>query len=124
MTPEHWQQINEALDGALDLPPSERAAYLDAHCGDHATLRRKVATLVAAYEQAQSFLEEPLGQYAAPVMPAPGEDLLEGKRVGPYRLLRRIARVRHKLHGRERLHEHPSWYHVGVALTVPRSTPR
>ena len=92
MTPERWQQINEALDAVLEVPPSERAAYLDAHHGDDAALRDKVAELAAAYEDAQSFLDEPVASYVAPLMPEPDTRPLDGKRAGPYRLLRQLAR--------------------------------
>ena len=92
MTPERWQQINEALDAVLEVPPSKRAAYLEAHHGDDATLRDKVAALAAAYEDAQSFLDEPVAGYVAPLMPELDTRPLDGKRAGPYRLLRQLAR--------------------------------
>ena len=92
MTPERWQQINEALDAVLERPVGERAAYLDAHHPDDPELREKVAELAAAYEEAHSFLEAPIAGYAAPLVAEPEAASIAGKRVGPYRLLRRIAR--------------------------------
>jgi serine/threonine-protein kinase len=41
-----WQAADALLDAALDLAPSARAAYLDAHCPD-ADLRREVEALLA-----------------------------------------------------------------------------
>ena len=29
MTPERWQQVREVLEGALDLAPEQRPAFLD-----------------------------------------------------------------------------------------------
>ncbi len=92
MTPERWQQINAVLDEVLEMPPSERQAYLDAHHSDDTALRDKVVVLAAAYEEAQSFLDEPVAGFVAPLMPEPDAATLDGKRVGRYRLLRQIAR--------------------------------
>ncbi len=92
MTPERWQAINAALDAALELPPGERAAYLDRHAPDDADLRARVLDLARAYDEAQSFLDEPVAGYLGVVAPEPDDDALAGRRVGPYRLLRRLAR--------------------------------
>ena len=94
MSPERWQQINEVLDAVLALPPDERAAYLATHYADDEALRAKVLALVAAHEDAESFLERPIAEYAAPLVEehAVGEVPDDQQRVGPYRLLSRIAR--------------------------------
>jgi len=36
---ERWRVIQRVVDGALDLPPAARAAYLDEACGGDAALR-------------------------------------------------------------------------------------
>src|SRR5579871_3376614 len=45
--------------------PEERAAYLNAACGDDSDLRRRVERLLAAHPQVGSFLEPPLQREAA-----------------------------------------------------------
>jgi hypothetical protein len=40
MEPERWQQIDRLLEQALEVPPEERAAFLDATCDANPTLRR------------------------------------------------------------------------------------
>src|SRR5688500_9117431 len=46
------------FDHALEIEsPAQRETYLSGACGDDPTLRRKVDALLAAYEQAGSFLE-------------------------------------------------------------------
>jgi serine/threonine-protein kinase len=93
MSPDRWQQINDVLDALLALPPNERAAYLEAHHADDEALRDKVLELVAAYDEAESFLEQPVAEYAAPLVgESATEPVEEHQRVGPYRLLSRIAR--------------------------------
>ena len=54
------------FDGALQLPPVQRAAYVDAACGPDTELRRRVQVLLEAHEKAGGFLEP-----AAPI-PAVG----------------------------------------------------
>ena len=45
---------------AAELPVSERAAYLAAHCGDDPELRAAVERLLAAHEQPAGILNQPV----------------------------------------------------------------
>ena len=58
--PERWREIDRVLDGALDLPPAARAAFLETACGADVELRAEVERLLRARDQAGDFLEEPL----------------------------------------------------------------
>jgi len=44
---------------ALQLPPSERTAYLERACGPDLDLRSRVEALLGAYERSGDFLNEP-----------------------------------------------------------------
>ena len=66
--------------------PAERAAFLDARCGDDAALRRRVEALLAAAEAAGDFLEEPVFALAAD-----GITEKPGDRIGRYKLLEKIG---------------------------------
>ena len=71
MSAERWRQIQNAVDGALDLPPHARAAYLDATCSADPTLRASVARLLEACEragQADGLPAEPASVFAAPML--------------------------------------------------------
>src|SRR5215813_9271971 len=59
MRPERWQHIDKLLGEALELEASRRAAFLDDACADDEELRRKIDALLAAHEQAESFIEAP-----------------------------------------------------------------
>lgn len=48
MSDEYYAQAQAIVHKALDLPPDERAACLDACCGDDAALRREVDWLIEA----------------------------------------------------------------------------
>ena len=58
-SPERWREIDRVLDGALDLPPGQRAAFLDTACGSDAELRAEVDRMLRALDQAGEFLEDP-----------------------------------------------------------------
>ena len=91
MTPEEWRRVQEILDAALQAQPAARGAYLDRACSSEPSLRREVESLIAAHENAGSFMERPAGEDFAelfehePVSRA-------GERMGPYRLLEEIGR--------------------------------
>ena len=76
---------------ALDLPLSERAAYLDRACAGDQKLRQRVEGLLLTHDQAGGFLERP------PVEMAIGSRLgafageRPGDRIGRYKLLQQIG---------------------------------
>jgi len=77
VTPEQWKEVKEALAGALERPPGERAAYLDRACTGP-LLRREVESLLAEYENGDSTFLEP---------PAIGDEGLKtGATLGPYQI--------------------------------------
>src|SRR3984957_9817954 len=86
MDPELWQRIKEIVYEAVELRRDERQAYLERACNGDATLRREVETLVAASDQAGTFLDQ-----AAPSR-GPGGGDLSGFTIGPYRLTVEIGR--------------------------------
>lgn len=48
MTPSRWQQISTCFEAAIDLPESQREAWLDAACVNDAPLRKAVAEMLLA----------------------------------------------------------------------------
>ena len=56
---EQPQREVAVLNAALELPPAERAAYLDQACAGDAALREQVEALLQAHEQAEEFLNVP-----------------------------------------------------------------
>ena len=60
MTAERWEQIKGVLHQAMQLPPEQRAVFLDQACAGDSSLRREVESLLAADDQARSsFLQAP-----------------------------------------------------------------
>lgn len=59
MDQKRWLQIEEVLQQALDLAPSQRSAFLKQVCVDDPTLLSKVAALLDRESDAGSFMESP-----------------------------------------------------------------
>jgi serine/threonine protein kinase/tetratricopeptide (TPR) repeat protein len=86
----NWQKIKDLFHTAAELEPEARSAFLDDACGDDAGLRAELQHLLRADEEAPSLLERsplaPVWEHFA------AEELIEGRRVGPYKLQRQLGR--------------------------------
>jgi hypothetical protein len=61
VTPEHWQQVKELFEAALERGPAQRAAFLaQASVGDQ-EIRREVESLLAAHDGDSGFINKPVG---------------------------------------------------------------
>ena len=56
MDPERWHEVDRLFEAALDRPPAERPAFLDAACAGDTALRGEVERLLAADEEGAGFL--------------------------------------------------------------------
>src|SRR5262250_2266528 len=65
MDAKQWGQIKEVYDRALDLRGDERDGYLAEACAGDADLRREVESLLAAHDDAGTFLQSPAVEVAA-----------------------------------------------------------
>jgi serine/threonine protein kinase/tetratricopeptide (TPR) repeat protein len=105
-----WQQIEEVFQSALDLAPAERLSFVSMRCADDAELRMEVEKLLADYESADSFIESPVWtnsgfldsvakrniafslEEGAPRGTTVAQDLMIGRRIGNYEIVREIGR--------------------------------
>jgi serine/threonine protein kinase/tetratricopeptide (TPR) repeat protein len=60
MSPERWHEIEEVFQTAVEMPPAERAPYLDDRCGQDDELRGEVMKLLASDDSAADFIEVPI----------------------------------------------------------------
>ena len=86
MTPERWQQINELYQAAVDHESNQRAAFLDRACAGDTDLRREVDSLIAAHDQAGSFITEPALKLAAKSLAGDQTSTLIGAMFSHYRI--------------------------------------
>jgi eukaryotic-like serine/threonine-protein kinase len=86
MTPDRWTQINELYQAALDHEANQRATFLERACHGDTELRREVESLIAAHEQAGSFITEPALKMAAKVLAGDQTSSLVGVTFSHYRI--------------------------------------
>src|SRR5437868_11125363 len=84
-------KLRQVLDGAADLPPDQRAAFLDEACGGDAGLRQRVESLLQALDEADGFVADPTAGGSTQSAPATPPHEGAGSRVGPYKLLQKIG---------------------------------
>jgi Tol biopolymer transport system component len=89
---ERRRRVEEVCDAALDRDARERPALVAEACGDDHELRREVEALLAHAEEAETFLEAPLGDVAAQVMAAEDDGSLVGRQVGPHQIVSFLGR--------------------------------
>ena len=83
MTPAAWHEVEVVLSEVMDLPAAERSSRIVQLCGARADLKTEVESLLSAHEKAASFLE---GNAEFDLTATPAFSL-QGKQLGPYRLL-------------------------------------
>jgi eukaryotic-like serine/threonine-protein kinase len=85
------QRLETLFAAAIRLEAGRRKEFLREACAGDSALRAELDSLLAAHGHAVDFLEAPAGAFVEGVLPeAPAIE--EGKRVGPYRLIREIGR--------------------------------
>src|SRR4026209_2723985 len=84
---DHWTTVKRIHQSALDLDPSERAAFVNESCGGDEALRREVEALLPYASEAEAFLERP----AVDIAPTPPgeahEATLVGRTISHYQVL-------------------------------------
>src|SRR5262249_29222908 len=87
----------ELFEAALELPPADRAAFLDRACGPDAALQQRVEALLGRHDHAGSFLERPAAPRGA-LAPGPAHNRVQPQAgaagrvwAGRYTLLERIG---------------------------------
>jgi len=91
MDAKEWDKLKSIFQSALELAPEKRPAFLDEQLGAETETRRKIDTLLQAYEQSDEFFAQPAAQKLAPLI-ASQTEMHQRERIGPYRLLRELGR--------------------------------
>jgi serine/threonine-protein kinase len=91
MTPERYQQIGQLFRVALELEPSQRAAFLAEACAGDEALRREVESLLSSHEQATAFIAAPALAVAAQGLAEASAPSLIGERIGHYQILSQLG---------------------------------
>ena len=91
MTPKRWRQVKELFEAALERVPDERPAFLDHACDGDEPLRREVQSLLASYEEGESFMERPAVALAAESLAESEDKPLTGQTINHYQIVREIG---------------------------------
>jgi Tol biopolymer transport system component len=86
MKPERWQHVDKLLGEALELDAGLRTAFLAKACAGDEELRRKIDALLAAHEQAESFIEVPAFARIAQSIADEAQSMV-GRQLGHYDVL-------------------------------------
>jgi len=86
MTPERWQEIDQLYQAALDQEAADRSKFISSACANDSELRREVESLLAAHEQAGSFISEPALRSAARLLASDQAKSLIGTTFAHYRI--------------------------------------
>src|SRR5262245_47502712 len=92
MNPERWQMVKEVFEAALQHEPRERLQFLEQACGDDVELLEEVASLLASYEQAGSFIAAGAIEDAANLLIDSASKPQRERFIGHYRLLYMLGR--------------------------------
>jgi len=86
---EHWQQVKEVFEGALERQGAERAQFLDQVA--EVSLREEVESLLRSYGEAGSFMEAPAVASAAESLVGKQNKLVAGQLVKHYEIIAPIG---------------------------------
>ena len=90
VSPELWARVSPLLDEALERPPEEWAALVEARCVGDDALRQRVMALLAAHRAAGRFLSEPLT--GGPALAVDDAEPSAPETIGPWRILHELGR--------------------------------
>ena len=84
---DHWTTVKRIHQSALDIDPSERAAFVDESCGGDEALRREVLELLKYAAEAETFLARPAVDIAPEPPGESPEESLVGRTISHYQVL-------------------------------------
>ena len=87
MTAADRERISNLYHRALERPPGERAAFLNAECDGDTVLRQEVESLLGYESGSAGFLEIPAALAASDRAEQPDKSQMIGRQLGPYAIL-------------------------------------
>ena len=91
MTPEQFQKLSGLYHAALKLESGEREAFLREHCPNDESLRQEISHLLAANEEAGTFLMEPAVNLKSEIKVEKPDDPMIGRVFGHYRIISHLG---------------------------------
>ena len=91
MTPDRWKQVKQIFQSAIELPSSERGAFVSEACGEDLELRSEVESLISSHNRADSSVLTAVVNDAADDILAGEAGSLLGQQVGPFKVTERLG---------------------------------
>jgi serine/threonine protein kinase len=89
MTPERFRQVRNLFEAALEKQPAERGVFVDQAAQSDQDLRAEVERMLDAHLRTVTFFD---GSTAAPPTLSTDPQRMEGRRFGPYEILRELGK--------------------------------
>lgn len=86
-----WEKAKKIFGDAIKVAPELRLQYLDEVCEGDADTRREVESLLASFDDAESFMEQPAAKEVASLIVEPNEKLQSGQQIAHYEIIRQIG---------------------------------
>jgi serine/threonine protein kinase/N-acetylneuraminic acid mutarotase len=92
MNRDHWQQIDEFFQAAVELEPGKRAAFLDEACAGDPALRGRVEAMLAADADEWDLIDSPALEVAAVLVADDHPQLVSGQQIAHYEIVSLIGK--------------------------------
>src|SRR2546429_9266524 len=92
INPEHWRQLDELFQAAVELDPRQRPGFIAAACSGDPILREEIEALLRSDADDWNFLEESALQLAGPFVADDQPQLVSGDQLGDYTIQNLIGR--------------------------------
>ncbi|MCC5866066.1 MAG: serine/threonine protein kinase [Wenzhouxiangella sp.] len=87
MDPVRWRRVNELFDQLISIDDlAQRKSRLEAACGEDATLKSEVASLLAAHDASTGFLDQAVVTESAAILDMEGKSRWLGRQIGPWQI--------------------------------------
>src|SRR5688572_8871668 len=88
---DNWEKAKKIFADAIKLAPELRLRFLDEACADDTETRREVESLLASFDDADSFMEMPAVNEVADVIKSNDKQLKAGRHFGHYEIIEQIG---------------------------------
>jgi len=92
MTPERYRKVGKVFREAAEIPPDQRAAFLDAACGDDNALREDVESLLVHDSQGEGWIDGQALDVAAQALASKSSKSWVGRQVHHYQVSSLLGR--------------------------------
>ena len=91
MSDESWEKAKWIFGGAMKLAPVERRCFLEEVCAGDTETRREVESLLASFDGAENFMENPAACEVAELIVEKNSRFASGEKLSRYEIIKQIG---------------------------------